>query len=52
MKCPVCHQSCNSTLAKQFVKDYISSKVPRLVRIWRRLRRFSPSGWLPTGWGR
>lgn len=52
MKCPICHQPCKSTLAKQYAKDYLTSKVPRLVRIWWRLRRFSPSGWPPSGLAR
>ncbi len=53
MKCPVCHQHCGSTLAKQYAKEYLTSKVPRHVRLWRRLKRtLSPLGWPPTGWER
>ena len=52
MKCPVCHQHCGPTLAKQYAKEYLASKVPRLVRVWRRLRRFGPSGWPPSGLAR
>lgn len=51
MKCPVCHQHCDSTLAKQYAKDYLASKVPVHARYWRRFKRLL-WGWPPVGWSR
>lgn len=53
MKCPVCKQHCGSTLAKQYAKEHLASKVPLFTRLWQRLwRKVQPQGWPPSGWTR
>lgn len=51
MKCPICRQECRAMTAKQLAKDYLTSKVPRHVRLWRRMRK-AVEGWPPVGWSR
>lgn len=51
MKCPICKQHCSSEMAKLLAKGYLAAKVPRIVRIWRRLRK-TVEGWPLVGWSR